>query len=370
MSTELPETILQFGTGKFLRCFADLFVHQSNAAGRAAGRVVVLQSTGSERAAMFNRQGGRYHAAIRGLQQGRRVDRTLEVHSVSRALAAAADWQQVLNLGRLGSLAAIISNTTEAGFALDPSDAPADTPPRSFPAKLLLVLKARFEAGGPGVTILPCELLEENADRLLKLVLEQAEQWQLPKTLIDWLRNECSWHNTLVDRIVSAPSPGDPLAAADPLFAVAEPFALWLIEGSPRVPGLLEHPAVELVQDLHPYHLRKVRILNGAHTALVAKARPLGLQTVRQAVLDAEIGPWLRSLLMEEIVPTVEGRTEGARQFAEDVLQRFANPFLEHRLADIALHHDVKIKTRLAPTLEEFHRRFGRGPRLLGELLH
>ena len=369
MSNDLPETVLQFGTGKFLRCFADLFVHEANEAGGATGRVVAVQSTGSQRAEAFNRQGGRYRVAIRGLEQGQPVDRTLKVASVSRALAAATGWREVLKIGCSESLGTIVSNTTEAGYALDGSDSPESEPPRSFPAKLLAVLRARFEAGLPGVTVLPCELLEGNGGRLLRVVLEQAAEWSLPDPLVEWLRTECSWHDTLVDRIVSAPPPEDPLAASDPLFAVAEPFALWLIRGSLSLAGLVEHPAVKLVDELEHYYLRKVRILNGAHTALVAKARPLGIETVRQAVLDPDTGPWLKSLLMEEIVPTLEGRTEDPEQFALDTLERFANPFLEHRLADIALHHEVKLQTRLVPTLDEFRRRFGRTPKLLREIL-
>lgn len=369
MSSLPQETVLQFGTGKFLRCFADLFIHELNETHGAVGRVVVVQSTGSERAKEFNDQAGRYHVAIRGLDQGRRVDRTLEVESVSRALAASTDWPEVLELARSESLRTIISNTTEAGYALEPSDEPTGSPPRSFPAKLLAVLRARFEAGLAGLAMLPCELLEGNGGRLLGLVVRQAEQWSLSEALMEWLRSECRWHDTLVDRIVSAPSSQDALAASDPLFAVAEPFALWLIEGLDGPGPLAEHPAVQFVERLEPYYLRKVRILNGAHTALVARARPLGFETVREAVLDPEVGGWLKSLLMEEIVPTLEGRTEGAEQFALDALQRFANPFLEHRLADIALHHDVKLQTRLAPTLEEYRQRFGRAPRRLSEIV-
>lgn len=368
----MMETVLQFGSGKFLRCFVDLFVHEANETGSPVGRVVVLQSTGWQRARALNGQDGRFHVAIRGIEGGQRVDRTVVVQSVSRALAAGEDWEQVLEFARSEPLNAIVSNTTEAGFALDPQEPrPGDGPPRSFPAKLLLVLKARHESGTAGVTVLPCELLDDNADRLLELVLEQARRWELPESLTDWIRSECSWHNTLVDRIVSAPPDDDPLAAGDPLFAVAEPFALWLIEGSlaPALPGLVEHPAVRLVDDLKPYGLRKVRILNGAHTALVAKAMPAGFDTVRQAVLDPQIGRWLHRLLFEEIVPVLAERTEDPAEFARATLERFANPYLEHRLSDIALHHEVKLQTRLAPTLEEFRRRFGRTPELLDALL-
>jgi tagaturonate reductase len=363
------ETILQFGSGKFLRCFADLFLHQVNAAQAAAERIVVLQSTGAARAALFNARHGRFHAAIRGLEAGQVVDQTLEVCSVSRALAVQSDWEAVLDLARSESLRTVISNTTEAGYALDPADASPLAPPRSFPAKLAAVLYARFEAGRPALTILPCELLQGNADRLRALVLEQTLRWALPGALAEWITGACSWHNTLVDRIVSAPAPGDPLALGDPLFAVGEPFAFWGIDGSPRPSSLLQHPAVQRVDDLGPYYLRKVRILNGAHTALVAKARPLGLTTVRQAVCDERIAPWLERLLFDEIVPTLLGRTDDPEAFARRTLERFANPFLEHRLADIALEHEVKVRTRLLPTCAEYRAKFGHAPKLLEEVI-
>ncbi len=369
MTKELSETVLQFGTGKFLRAFADLFVHELNESGAAAGRVVVVQSTGADRAAALNAQGGCYHVAIRGLLDGRKIDRTVEVRSIGRALAASADWKDVLRAARSPAIRLVVSNATEAGYRLDPADAPGLEPPRSFPAKLLAFLKMRFDSGLPGVTILPCELLEKNGERLRQLVLDQAAQWRLAGPLVDWLQTDCRWRNTLVDRIVSAPPPDDPMTLGDPLLAVAEPFALWLIEGAQPLAGLEAHPAVQRVERLEPYYLRKVRILNGAHTALVAKALPLGFQTVRQAVLDPEIGGWLRRLLFEEILPALEGRTEDPEQFARQTLERFANPFLEHRLEDIALHHEVKLQTRLVPTRREFEDRFGRPPKLLQEIL-
>ena len=367
MTPTLPETVLQFGAGKFLRCFADLFAHEANQGAEPAGRVVVVQSTGNQRARQINAQGGCYRVAIRGLMAGQRVDRVVEVASIGRALAAAEQWPEVLDVARAESLRTIVSNTTEAGYALDDTDRPEDAPPRSFPAKLLRVLRERQRAGLPGVTVLPCELYDGNAVRLLALVLEQAQRWRVESDTVDWLREACRWCNTLVDRIVSAPTPGDPLAAVDPLFAVAEPFALWLIECVPAT--FARRPAIQSVERLEPYALRKVRILNGAHTALVAKARPLGFVTVRQAVADAAVRAWLEELLFEEIVPVLQGRVDAPAEFARQTLERFGNPFLDHRLADIALHHEVKLQTRLVPTLAEFRQRFDRAPRRLCEVL-
>jgi tagaturonate reductase len=369
MSGPASETILQFGTGKFLRGFVDLFIHELSETQSARDRIVMVQSTGTQRAEIFNRQEGRYHVTIRGLEGGRKVDRTLVVQSVSRALAAKTAWLEILEVARGDALATIVSNATEAGYTLDEDESPRDSPPRSFPAKLLSVLQTRFHAGRPGVTVLPCELLESNGSRLLGLTLSLADRWELPATFKSWLQNECSWRNTLVDRIVSSPSADEPLASTDPLFAVAEPFALWLIEGPAVGLPLAAHPAVSQVADLVPYHLRKVRILNGAHTALVAKALPMGIQTVRDAVEDDRIRPWLNSLLFEEIVPVLEGRTDQPEEFARATLERLANPYLDHRLADIALHHEVKLQTRLAPTRQEYRDRFGRDPKILSRIL-
>ncbi len=359
----MEETILQFGTGRFLRCFIGLFAEELNAGPVPAGRIVAVQSTGSDRAREINGRGGVFSAAIRGLLAGERVDRVVPIRSLSRAFAARDAWDHVLEMARSQSLRCVVSNTTEAGICLASEDASRLAPPVSYPAKLLAVLAARHEANLDGVTILPCELIEKNGARLRELVVQQASIWQSSPDLVAWLRDACCWRDTLVDRIVSAPTEDDPL------FAVAEPFASWVIEGEAADFPLAAHPAVEFVDRLEPYHLRKVRILNGAHTALVVKALPLGIETVRQAVEDERIRPWLERLLFEEIVPTIADRVKDAGPFAQTVLERFANPFLNHRLADIALHHEKKLETRLRPTLGEFQIAFGRKPAILSEIL-
>ena len=362
----LPETVLQFGGGNFLRAFADLFVHDN--AGQGVGRVVVVQSTQSNRAVLLNGQEGRYHVVIRGISEGHKVDRVTAVESISRAVVAQERWEDVLTVGRSEHLRFIVSNTTEAGFALVAGDRPDAGVPQSFPAKLLCVLRARFDAGMPGVTVLPCELVDDNGDRLLNLVLEQAGRWNWQGLFLDWLRSEVGWPNTLVDRIVSGKPAAHPLLAEDALLTVAEPFALWVVGPGVREGDLFDHPVLKRAEDVRPFALRKVRILNGAHTALVCKALPMGIETVREAVEHPNVGAWLRQLMLEEMVPTVEDQVEDAEGFAGKVLERFANPFLEHRLADIALHHETKVRVRLVSTMEAYREKFGREPRLLSEI--
>ncbi len=363
-----PETVLQFGAGRFLRAFFDLFIDEANAAGSdsEAGHVVVVQSTPGPRAELLEARGGVYHVALRGIADGERVDRTRPVESISRALVAATEWDEVLRVARSPDLRVIVSNTTERGYELDPVDLETGgmSAPTSFPARLLDVLRSRFEAGLDGVTILPCELLERNAKTLRAIVDDLAARRGLDGDLRRWIGESCRWHDNLVDRIVTGPS----ATSDDPLLTIGEPFALFVVETVDGALDLFEHPAILPVDDVAPYALRKVRILNGAHTALVARALPAGFETVRAAVLDPEIGGWLRRLLFDEIVPAIDARVDDAELFARQVLERFENPFLEHRLADIALHHEDKLLTRLAPTRDEYAAAFGETPELLSQV--
>lgn len=373
--------ILQFGAGNFLRAFADLFIDQLNRdSATAVGRVTVVQSTtaGRDRARALREvigSGRGYPVVIQGCRDGRTVEEIERVTCLERLLVADDDWPAILDAARDPALTVILSNSTEAGYALDPADAGVPDragAPRSFPAKLLAALLARHEAGAPGVWVVPCELIENNGLRLRDLALDQARPWQVSPDALDWLRDECRWVNTLVDRIVPGPPrPPHPLLESEPLVLSAEPFALWAVQtDAPAAFPLSAHPAVVMARDIVPYTLRKVRLLNGAHSALVVKARAFpGVATVRDAVEHPEIGPWLEALLFEEIVPVLEGRCEDPAGFARSVLDRFRNPFLEHSLSAIALNHEAKVAVRLQPTAAEFRARFGRPARRVEETL-
>jgi len=364
--------ILQFGAGNFLRGFADFFVHEldQNPDAPRIGPVVVVQSTGRERADLLNEAGGRYHLVVQGYCDGQVVEETHRVEAISRALHAPSQWAEVLAAGSDPELLAILSNTTEAGLALDDADRfPGAEVPRSFPAKLLALLAARRAAGLAGPWIVPCELIESNGDRLRELVVEQAGRWQLSDDLIAWLTADCRWVNSLVDRIVPGPPGAHPLLGTDPLLISAEPYALWAVETEAPDFPFARHPAIVLSPDIRPYTLRKVRLLNGAHSALVMRAVGTGLETVRECLKDREIGAWLEGLLFEEIVPVLEGRCEDPAGFAHAVLDRFRNPFLEHRLSAIALNHEAKVAVRLEPTLREYRERFGKDPERLAAVM-
>jgi tagaturonate reductase len=362
------ETILQLGAGRFLRAFVDRFVQQANDSGQDVGRVVVVQATPGARAELLNSQPAGYHVLVRGYEDGELVERTEPVRSISRALTAAGQWDQVRQLARSPDLRYVVTNATEAGYVLEVADALADLPPRSMPAKLTQVLWWRFEAGAGPLVLLPGELFEHNADRLLALVLRQARDWALPEEFTRWARERCVWLSSLVDCIITSPPADHPLARSDRLLVCAEPYALWAVQRPAAGPApLFRHPALQVVDDLSPYYLRKVRILNGLHTAMVAKFAPAGFETVAEVLADRSAVRWLRGLLYEEIVPTIAYRVDDVAQFADQTWERLRNPFTVHRLGDIALHHADKVRVRLEPTLAEFTRLFGKAPPRLTE---
>ena len=368
----LPEKVLQFGTGRFLRGFADYFIDRANRQGLFGGRVVVVGSTGSGRGALFNDQDGLYTLCVQGLDDDRPVEQRSVVGSISRAIAAPDAWDEVLRLARSADLELILSNTTEVGIRLDADDAIDLDPPRSYPGKLTAFLYERaraFEyAPSAGLTILPCELIEDNGARLRGIVLELAERWKLDEAFIEWLEASNTFCDTLVDRIVTG-RPGEEelqkhqreLGYADELLTTAEVYRLWAIEARGEdIPFAGADEGIVVTGDITPYRERKVRILNGTHTSTVPAAFLCGHETILDAMRGEDTSSFIRSTMLDDIVPSLD--VEGGRAFAEDVLQRFANPYLEHQLIDITLQITSKMRPRVVPSIRRYHEKRGTLP--------
>ena len=376
----LPERAVQFGTGALLRGLVDAILDEANRQGWFGGRVVMIGSTGSGRDRALNDQSGLFTLVTQGLIDGDATRDFRIVSSVSRALAASSQWAEVLRCAENPELELIFSNTTEVGIALDESDgaaAPTDTAPRSFPAKLaaFLLHRARtfgFDAARAPVVI-PTELIEDNGDRLRDIVVTLAQRWSVEPAFLQWLEH-VRFCNTLVDRIVPG-APSDAYAAElrvllpydDGMTTICEPYRLFAIEGDAELRERLRFPAADagviVAESIRPYRLRKVRLLNGAHTSFVSLALLAGCTTVREAVEHPALGAFLRSALLDEIVPSVE--VPGAVQFAREVMDRFANPFLQHQLWDITLQGTTKFKVRVVPSILDYTRRSGTAPRAL-----
>jgi tagaturonate reductase len=364
-----PETILQFGAGRFLRGFFDRFVHQANLEGQNVGRIVIVQSTPGSRANTLADQKGAYHALYRGVEDGQVVDRPMKIESVSRALVAGTNWPEILKIAASPELKYVVTNATEAGYETDGTDKLTDSPPKSLPGKLAAVLWARYQAGSNPLVILPCELIEQNADKVCKLVIAQATNWNLPADFISWVTDQCWWLNNLVDCIITDGPADHPLAATDKMLIAVEPYALFAIQKPARgVPPLFSSPYMHVVDDMSPFFLRKVRILNAVHSCMVARFYGHGFETVQQVMADKAANRWCRDVVFEEIVPALVARVEGVAEFADMTFDRFRNPFQVHLLKNISLNHDAKLQVRIAPTIDEYTSIYGRPPKRLTEV--
>lgn len=373
----LPEKVLQFGTGRLLRAFADYFIDRANKQGLFNGRIVAVQSTGRQRADTLCKQDGLYTLWVRGLQNGAPRETHEVLSSVSRSLSAPHSWPDVLACARSRDLEVIISNTTEVGLTFDEGDHLDANPPRSFPGKLTAVLHERARAFDydpvAGLVILPCELLEANGDMLRRLVCQVATAWNLDHAFMRWVQEANTFCNTLVDRIVPGLPPPKECEAfesrvgyRDAMLTVAEEYRLWAIEGDEALVDRLAFtradPGIIVAPDIAPYRIRKIRILNGGHTLSVPAGFLMGNDTVLGNMTHPLFGGYIENLLRREIGPTLEVDPETVSPYIDEVLTRWRNPYLQHHLIDITLHGTSKMRVRVIPSLLRHYALFSRVP--------
>jgi len=353
-----PIRILQFGEGNFLRAFCDWMVDILNEKTGFNGNVKIVQPIAVGMGAIINSQEGLYHVVLNG--KNTMEDRL--VTCVDSVINPYDDYANFLALAENPDLQFVFSNTTEAGIAFNENDTTPERLPDSFPGKVTALLLRRYKTlPEKGLTFLPCELIEKNGSTLKSVVHQYIDLWKLPADFKNWVDTNVHFCNTLVDRIV----PGFPkeniheihrrTGFEDNLAVMAEPFHLWVIEApeSVRKTLPLEQAGlqVKFVPDLSPYRTRKVRILNGAHTTLVPVAYLKGLRTVRESVEDKEVGDYLMNAIHEEIIPTLDLPKEELVRFADEVMERFANPYIKHELSSIALNSISKYKVRVLPSV-------------------
>jgi tagaturonate reductase len=369
---QLPEKVLQFGTGAFLRGLADYFIDKANRQGVFNGRIVVVKSTEEGDLKAFERQDNLYTICLRGSENGIVKEENIISSAISRVLSAKTQWSLVLDLAKNPAVSIVISNTTEIGIQLVQDDI-YQWPPVSFPGKLLAFLYARYVAfgGNPeyGVVIIPTELITDNGKKLESIVLELAHRNGLEAAFIDWLENHNSFCNSLVDRIV----PGRPdensckklveeLGYQDDLLITAEHYHLWAIEGDAEIgkklpfkdvdEGLIVEPDIELYREL------KLRLLNGAHTLGCGLAHLCGFKTVDEAMSNAHFETYITQLMETEIAPAIPYPVaeERALQFGRSVVERFHNPHLRHKWLNISQNYSAKMLSRVMPVFFKYEK--------------
>lgn len=355
--------ILQFGEGNFLRCFIDWMVQRMNDKAGFDGAVQIIQPIGVELSApskILNARGGRYHTCLRGLVNSRTVEEIEEITCVKGVDVS----QNLEKYATDPSIRFVVSNTTEAGIQYVKG---VDT----FPAKIARLVTARCRAKLPGFVFIPCELIEHNGDKLKACTKRYIDD----PAVLKWLDEECVFCSTLVDRIVAGrPDPASAeryaqqLGEKDEVLVCGEPFHFFVVEHPAGFDLEAELPLkaagvnVVYTQDMQPYRTRKVRFLNAAHTTLVYLGLERGFTEVAQCIEDKELNLFFRKVIFDEIFPTVDLPNTEKIDYAESVLERFANPFAHHKLESIALNTAAKWKARCLPVVADYYRLYGKLP--------
>ncbi len=376
---DLPVKVLQFGTGVLLRGLCDVMIDTANKQGVFNGRIVVVKSTAGS-ADDFATQDSLYTVCVRGIQNGQTIDTATTVSAISRVISAQDSWRRVLDIARNPHLEVIISNTTEVGIQYVEENI-FQIPPQSFPAKLTAFLYERFRnVGGKkdkGLIIIPTELISDNGLKLRECVEKLAEHNELGKLFMKWLKFHVKFCNSLVDRIV----PGKPdaktvaeleakIGYTDTLLTVAEPYNLWAIEGDERVKKVLSFAEVNagviIDEDINYYKERKLRILNGSHSIGATLGFLSGFDIVYQCTQDSDMSQVYERIIFDEILPTLpfEEEKEALKTFASEILDRYRNPFIQHKLIGITVQQVSKMNARNVPTIRRYYKKFKQVPQL------
>lgn len=360
--------VIQFGEGNFLRGFVDWMIQKMNDQEVFNGSVAVVQPLENGLIHMLEEQDYTYTHILKGMKDGVAVKEHYKNDSITTAVNPYKDFDTFLGLAKIDTANIIVSNTTEAGIAFDENDQITDNANVTYPAKLTRLLLERYQYcegdASSGYTLLPCELIDKNADMLKAAVLKYIDLWSLEENFKQWVLEANTFCNTLVDRIV----PGYPrdtieeiwseLGYKDNLVVESEQFNLWVIQGDEAVQKMFPADTVGcnalFVDDVTPYKMRKVRILNGAHTSLVPVGLLYGIETVKESMDDKIVSGFLDKALNEEIIPTLTLPTQELQSFAAEVMERFNNPFVKHYLMSISLNSMSKYETRVLPSMLKY----------------
>ncbi|WP_421775255.1 tagaturonate reductase [Gracilimonas sp.] len=377
---EMPLKVIQFGEGNFLRAFIDWMIDIFNKETSYKGGVAVVQPIERGMVSVLREQDGLYHHLRQGIEGDRKVDEIRKIECVTCAVNPFEDLNAFFSMAENPDVELVVSNTTEAGIEFKESDKPADNElAETFPGKLTQLLKHRFEHFGGAVDkalyILPCELIESNGDKLKECILKYIDLWQLSDEFKSWVTNHTIFANTLVDRIV----PGYPkdeieeikkrIGYEDNLVVKSEAFHLFVVQAPESIkeafPAEQADLNVKFVDDITPYRTQKVRILNGAHTSMVQIGLLSGLETVAESMNHEVVGEMMQKIMFDEIVPTIQIPGGDPSEFANDIIERFKNPFIRHELIDISLNSVSKYKVRVLPTVLDYLKIKGHLPKRL-----
>ncbi|MBE6196357.1 MAG: tagaturonate reductase [Rikenellaceae bacterium] len=379
---ERPIKILQFGEGNFLRAFVDWQIDIANEKGVMNSGVAICQPILDPEHKvlgmidLLNKQDNLYHVYLEGIENKQTKKEVRLVKSVMDSFNPYVEYEKYEHYFLSPELKITISNTTEAGIRYEEGDDLTACPPKSYPAKMTALLYKRFKhfGGDPtkGLSIICCELIENNGSTLHEYVIRHARYNNLGEDFIAWVENCCHFCDTLVDRIV----PGFPretiseikeeLGFNDNLVVKAELYHLWAIGGPGYKEVMRELPLdkaglhVVFMPSIKQFRDKKVRILNGSHTGMVPIGLQMGCETVMDAFNTPAIERFVNDMVAEEVIPMIEEDPAELKEFAAGILERFYNPHIKHLLKTISLNSLSKWEARNYPTVKDNFFKAGR----------
>lgn len=361
--------IVHIGIGAFHRAHQAVYTDDAMGAGDRDWGIVGVSLRSGDVAAQLNPQDGLYTVSTRSAGS----NELRLIGAVQKVLVAADDPQAVIDAIAAPATHIVSFTVTEKGYlrrADGSLDLAAATELSSLYRFVGRALEVRKAAGLSGLTLLSCDNLANNGSVLRRLMREYLASEH--PDLVDWFDGECRCPATMIDRIVPATTDADraaveaTLGARDEGAVVTEGFSQWVIEDDFAGPRpRWEAVGAELVADVVPYETAKLRMLNGAHSALAYIGLGGGHEFVHQAIADPAIRPAIERLMRNEAAPTIDaapGQDLGA--YADALLARFANPALHHRLIQIAMDGSQKIPQRWLETLAWHQARGHRCPSL------
>ncbi len=359
--------IVHIGIGAFHRAHQAVYADDAMRAGDRDWGIIGVSLRSGEVAGQLNPQDGLYTVATRSA-----ADSSLRVvGAVQHVLVASNDPQSVIDAIAAPATHIVSFTVTEKGY-LRAADGSLDLAAAKGPSSLYrfvgAALAARHKAGLPGLTLLSCDNLANNGAVLRRLMREYLASEH--GDLVDWFDAECRCPATMIDRIVPATTDADraateaALGVRDEGAVVTEGFSQWVIEDDFAGPRpRWEAVGAELVVDVAPYETAKLRMLNGAHSALAYIGLGRGHEFVHQAIGDPAIRSLIERLMRDEAAPTIDAASgQDLPAYADALLDRFANPALHHRLIQIAMDGSQKIPQRWLETLAWHQQRGARCP--------
>ncbi len=361
--------IVHIGIGAFHRAHQAVYTDDAMGAGDRDWGIVGLSLRSGDVAAQLNAQDGLYTVSTRSAAGSE----LRLIGAVQKVLVAADNPQSVIDAIAAPTTHIVSFTVTEKGYlrrADGSLDLAAAVGASSLYRFVAAGLAARKAAGLRGVTLLSCDNLAGNGAVLRRLMREYLSACH--PDLSGWFDGECTCPATMIDRIVPATTDADraaiegELGVRDEGAVVTEGFSQWVIEDDFAGPRpRWEAVGAELVADVAPYETAKLRMLNGAHSALAYIGLGRGHEYVHQAIADPDIRPVIERLMRDEAAPTIDAAPgQDLAAYAGALLDRFANPALHHRLIQIAMDGSQKIPQRWLETLAWHQARGARCPSL------